>query len=87
MTSWMQAQDSNCSICMSPLILDGDGRQWLDCGHCFHESCIQDFRRFGAQAACPTCRNPDESLRSVDKMTDEAVQFFRFYSTAPSHPV
>ena len=25
------------------------GRQWLQCGHCLHEACVRDFRRYDVQ--------------------------------------
>merc|ERR1719223_962226 len=74
--AWSQSLDGGCGICLCPLILDGDGRQWLQCGHCFHESCIEDLRRCGVQSLCPACRAPDEQLSTISEMRDEAARLY-----------
>lgn len=43
-----------CSICLG---YDATARTTLPCGHCFHETCIQQWQRKGS-LTCPYCRKP-----------------------------
>ncbi|TPX32881.1 hypothetical protein SmJEL517_g04078 [Synchytrium microbalum] len=50
---------SNCPICLS-CFTSKKAACITNCGHVFHESCLQSFERFGSEGcapSCPVCRN------------------------------
>ena len=52
-------EDGCCSICMEDLTPE-TGRQFLNCGHMFHEDCLKKWVRSGgggrSKLTCPMCR-------------------------------
>lgn len=70
-----------CAICLQDLELRGEGRQWLQCQHCFHEACITQLRRFSNKfsESCPVCRADDPAL---DTVTSMELKAFRLYIRA-----
>lgn len=51
--------DMECPICMSDGTESGDPTfVTLNCGHKYHETCIQQWIQTGANLNCPDCRKP-----------------------------
>lgn len=55
LTTAIQTQDDNCSICQDPIEQDQPMRMIRHCAHRFHQECIDTW--FQQNVSCPTCRH------------------------------
>ena len=55
LTTAIQTQDDNCSICQDPIEQDQPMRMIRHCAHRFHQDCIDTW--FEQHVSCPTCRH------------------------------
>lgn len=55
LTTAVQTQDDNCSICQDPIEQDQRMRIIRHCTHRFHQECIDTW--FQQNVSCPTCRH------------------------------
>jgi hypothetical protein len=55
LTTALQTQDDNCSICQDPIEQDQSMRMIRHCSHRFHQDCIDTW--FEQHVSCPTCRH------------------------------
>lgn len=47
-------RSTSCPICLEDFAGDGKDKEMLQCGHCFHARCIQEWER--RNSTCPICR-------------------------------
>eukprot|EP00966_Prymnesium_polylepis_P261356 6036998-Prymnesium_polylepis.1 len=73
--------ESECSICLEALDRSDSSApilQTLQCGHTFHESCIQKWRR--REWRCPMCRHQCSTAEQDDGWTvhesDDGVRYY-----------
>ena len=56
-----------CAICQDAILADEE-KAWLQCAHCFHSQCLQDYREAKdcalAELPCPVCKF--SSARSIE---------------------
>jgi len=55
LTTALQTQDDNCSICQDPIEQNQSMRIIRHCAHRFHQDCIDTW--FEQHVSCPTCRH------------------------------
>lgn len=55
LTTSLQTQDDNCSICQDPIEQNQSMRMIRHCAHRFHQDCIDTW--FEQHVSCPTCRH------------------------------
>jgi len=55
LTTALQTQDDNCSICQDPIEQNQSMRIIRHCTHRFHQDCIDTW--FEQHVSCPTCRH------------------------------
>ena len=55
LTTALQTQDDNCSVCQDPIEQDQPMRMIRHCAHRFHQECIDTW--FQQNVSCPTCRH------------------------------
>ena len=55
LTTALQTQDDNCSICQDPIEQNQSMRMIRHCSHRFHQDCIDTW--FEQHVSCPTCRH------------------------------
>ena len=48
------AEGDECCICLE--VMNEDKKLILDCGHVFHQECINQLRKMGVRQVCPLCR-------------------------------
>ena len=53
------AEETMCSICITPVDTPGERLCLLDCGHAFHLSCVESWLH--GNPSCPNCRRPVEA--------------------------
>ena len=66
------AEGDECCICLE--VMNEDQKLVLDCGHVYHEECINQLRKIGVQQVCPLCRAklPD----SPEKMFSDGYSIY-----------
>ncbi len=66
------AEGDECCICLE--VMNKDQKLVLDCGHVYHEECINKLRKIGVQQVCPLCRAklPD----SPEKMFSDGYSIY-----------
>ena len=57
--------EDHCSICFNEMCTE---THELECGHCFHTSCIVEWFRQGS-SQCPLCRDEPEPSELLDGFT------------------
>lgn len=66
-------KDGECCICLEDFEASHLGRQWLSCGHVFHEQCVTQMRARGGSDRCPVCRERQSELTPLQVLLDEAL--------------
>lgn len=66
-------EDGACCICLEHFGDSTLGRQWLPCGHVFHEYCVTQMRTRGGSDRCPICRERQEELTPLQTFLDKAL--------------
>lgn len=58
-----QPTADECSVCLINLEMEGSGVKVLECGHKFHNNCINRWKR--EKKTCPICRTDIEDSREM----------------------
>ena len=48
-------EEEVCSICLDPLTEGGDIREMAECGHLFHQRCVDMW--LSQKGECPNCKS------------------------------
>lgn len=71
-------KEKTCSICLSEIDLKLKDSQFLNCLHCFHNTCISEWfkteEKDGSDLTCPTCRNIEK--KSETRSPDPGMPIF-----------
>lgn len=64
----------SCQICLEPLLVAERLSQFSNCGHQFHKSCIQKWKK----QSCPTCRAPEARASDVLQNTQPRTEWPKY---------